>query len=445
MRRLERLGIAVLGASLGCALRVQPVPIPAHLDWALPKLEAPEPARAAPRLGVGRFADTRRASERAGQVPRLRLSPRGLVREGDNRIGDAAFTEPIAEGVRRDVIATLARSGDFSLVRPIDFDGSGWPERAELEFALVGSIEEFAASQYQRSELSPFWVGWLRSRYEPPVGRVRVRYRLYSAEGLVWQARLETTQSRAELSITQAALEAMAQNSEKLAARVRGATGAAPPARVLETRVLDGCHLGPGGVLEALEDAVGAFEREASLRLALRPEPWMPPAEADLGRALREVAGTVPPEGGIVLALMPLEGERSLWRPDVRYGMAQPFGAHAIVGCSPRGEVRSVTAIHEIGHLLGAVHVRDAGSVMHPVAEFDARFFDPLNRRILRATRDRPFGAPLPDELVQQLDAIYRAAARFPESVEGKDVQAAQDALREKSAPRSVGASASPR
>jgi hypothetical protein len=48
------------------------------------------------------------------------------VREGENRTGDAAFADEIAEGVRRDVAATLARSGDFSEVVLVPFEAGEW-------------------------------------------------------------------------------------------------------------------------------------------------------------------------------------------------------------------------------------------------------------------------------------------------------------------------------
>ncbi|MEE9281421.1 MAG: hypothetical protein V3V67_14705 [Myxococcota bacterium] len=435
LRRPEPLLGLVLAAVLGCALRVVPEPIAAHLDWPLGEAVAANGAR----LGVGPFADARPVAERKGSAPPLQVRWRGLLREGENRIGDAAFSGAVAEGVRGDAVATLARSGDFAEVRLIEFDGGAWPEGSGLDYALVARVEEFAGRQHQRSELSPFWIGWIRNRYEPPVGRVRIHYRLYDSGGLVWQGRVETRHESPGASINGAVLEAMALNSEDLAGRLHVATHRGAESRVLPTRVLDGCRLGPRGIARVMDDVVLAFQREAGLRLALSVEPWRSPRGADLEQAFRAVRAIAPPPGGIVVALVPLGGERSAWRPDMRYGIADPFGSHAVVGCTSAGAIRAVTAIHEIGHLLGAVHVQDRSSVMHTVAEFDGRFFDPLNRKILHSSRMRPFGEPLPAPLSRRLDAIYRAAARFPERVEAADLQAAQAALRDVSASPPVG------
>ncbi len=59
---------------------------------------------------------------------------------------------------------------------------------------------------------------------------------------------------------------------------------------------------------------------------------------------------------------------------------------------------------------------------MNPVAEFDSRFFDRLNRRILRVTWDRPFDAPLPVRRLRELDQIYRSALRL-DGIESEEIQ----------------------
>ena len=416
------------------------MPIPAHLSWPVEESGTSD----LPRLGVGRFTDVRPPAEREGVRPPLRVGSRGLVREGENRTGDAAFADEVTEGVRRDVTATLARSGDFSEVVLVPFEAGEWPAQHALDYALVASVEEFAGVQYQRSEVSPFWIGWLRNRYRAPTGSVRVHYRLYDPLGLVWEGRIETRREIEDASITAAALDAMALNSEELSGRLRKVIpGERADARVVATRVLDGCQLGRRGVAGVVKDASDVFEREAGLRLSPIPEPWRPPEAAELEAVLSElVRGIEPPPGGIVLALMPLESAGAGWLPEVRYGIADHLGSHVLVGCTAGGEVRTVTAIHEIGHLLGAVHVRDRSSVMHAVAEFDGRFFDPLNRRILRASRTRPFGEPLPVQMRRRLEAIYRAAARFPGQVEPRDLEAALTALREVSEGATVGTTA---
>ena len=117
------------------------------------------------------------------------------------------------------------------------------------------------------------------------------------------------------------------------------------------------------------------------------------------------------------------------------FGLADLFGQHAVVGCELAGEAPTVTVIHELAHLFGAVHVYDRSSVMHDVVEFKGRFFDPLNRRILLATRERPFGAPLPVEIARRVRAIYTAASRFPECCDPEGLAAALAAVRVASQP----------
>jgi hypothetical protein len=66
---------------------------------------------------------------------------------------------------------------------------------------------------------------------------------------------------------------------------------------------------------------------------------------------------------------------------------------------------------------------------MFPRAEFEARFFDPLNRRILRATRDRDLDAPLDPQTRQTLESLYAEARDLEQLVELADIEAAVAAL----------------
>ena len=60
---------------------------------------------------------------------------------------------------------------------------------------------------------------------------------------------------------------------------------------------------------------------------------------------------------------------------------------------------------------------------MNPVAEFDSRFFDRLNRRILRVTWDRPFDGPLSVRRLRELDQLYRSALRLHDGIESEEIQ----------------------
>ena len=348
-RAAEPLACLLLVAGLGCALRILPAPIGPHLDWPLDQTES-----ALPSLGIGHFRDARPTREREGSAPPVRVEWRGLVREGDNRTGDSDFNDTVVEGLRANVESTLARSGDFSTVRRVDLGSADKLDELGLDYLLLASVELFEGLQHQRSELSPFWIGWIRNRYGAPRGSVRVHYRLYDDAGLVWEDRIETRQESPGPSITRAVLDAMAMNSERLAGRLYAGTRGELETRVVAARVLDGCKLTPRGVAAELESPLVAFEREAGLRLALDPEPWVPPKGARLDEALNElITGTEPPPDGIVLALMPVEPLEGGWLADLRYGIADPLGAHAVVGCNKVGAIQGVTVLHELGHLLG--------------------------------------------------------------------------------------------
>jgi hypothetical protein len=136
--------------------------------------------------------------------------------------------------------------------------------------------------------------------------------------------------------------------------------------------------------------------------------------------ALAEARREAPPAGGAVVWLVPSVGPGGA----DPYGLSVPLGQHAVVACNEGGDVPVVTLAHEIAHLFGAVHVEARSSVMNRVAQFDGRFFDPLNRRILRATSGRPFGEPLPEATRERLHALYRAALSLPSGVDPREVRA---------------------
>ena len=292
-------------------------------------------------------------------------------------------------------------------------------------------MEEFSGVQAQSARVSPLSVGWVRNRFEAPVGRVAVDYRLYASGDVVWQERIHTEYEAPGRSITGAVLDAMAMTNEKLARRLAEVVRSRPEPRSIEVRVLDGCGLGSERVARLMDEVNEVYEHEVDLSFVADYEVWRP---SDFSEVRVEQ-----PRGGIALVLSPHlpepESGELFAEPNALFGIADTLGGRAVVGCREPRRVRPLTAIHEIAHLFGAVHVWDRSSVMHPVAEFDGRFFDPLNRRILETARERPFDGPLPAEMSGRLGAIYRAAERFPDRVLARDLEAAVVALERVSAP----------
>ena len=415
---------------LGCALRITPAPIEPHLS-ALEDGGSPQ----RPALGVGVFQDQRPPSARVEVHPPLRLYGIGFARRGEVRTGDTSFLGEVAAGVRRDAIATLVRSGLFSAVRPVqvaDPEALTRPRSDDPELRLTATVEQLGAFQQQNSTLSLLRVGWLRSRFEDSVGFARIHYRLYDASGLLYDYRISADHVSAGQPITRAALDAMAVANETLVRRLyadMGRPGEAAPT-VVPLRVLDACALGRERVLELLGDADEVFEREVGLRFRVEHRVWRgaaPPASAE--EVLRQVRENFPARDGVVLALVPQRASLALAFADRSFGLADPFGEHAVVGCVDGADPPVVTLVHELAHLFGAVHVHDRSSVMHDAVEFDGRFFDPLNRRILRATRARPLGQPVPAEMERRVSSIYATAARFPGCCEAESLEAASAAL----------------
>lgn len=444
MSRSERLPRAVSHLSLGllclfgtgCALRITPAPIEPHLA-VIAEDELPRPLR----LGVGLFVDKRAPEARVETHPPLRLNRIEIVRRGEVWTGDASFVGSVAAGFRRDATTTLARLGVFSSVRPVevgDEEALAWRVGSDLDLVLTATIQEFGALQHQDSVLNLLRVGWLRSRFGDPVGFVKVRYRLYDASGRLYDYRIDADHVGAGQTITRAALDAMAVANESLARRLYADLG--PPGarehRVVPLRVLDACRLGGKRIEDLMGDVGEVFEREIGIRFRLEHQRWRDAApRADAKAVLASIRRSVPPSDGIVLALVRRSRSRGPTLIPESFGLADPFGQHAVVGCELAGEAPTVTVIHELAHLFGAVHVHDRSSVMHDVAEFNGRFFDPLNRRILLATRERPFGAPLPVEIARRVRAIYTAASRFPECCDPAGLAAALAAVRVASQP----------
>jgi len=426
-----RLVAVTLAAALACASAGGPVELAPHLGWQ-PSDDAGWAT--APSLGIGRFADERPEELRSGYHPELHFRSFGLAREGTELTADADFDRPVADAVRSDVVATLRRAGTFAEVGPVDFDPrdpSAWPETGAPALVLVGTVETFEGRQWHSFEMTPFRVGFVSERWGPAQGRVALRLELWSKSERLLELRVATRRESAGGDGAEAALQALGLTSEKLALRLDAHLRAprAEPPRRLDVRVLDGCELGPTRIGKLIGETSAIYEREAGIVLVQSHELWLDrPRGTSLDSLLEEVRRFAPPPGGIVLALAPEEQVHESGLTSVRTGLSVPDGAHAVALCSGQDEVSVLTAAHELAHLFGAVHVRDPASIMHATADFDARFFDPLNRQILRSMRTRDFARPLGSAEAARLAAIYHSAEHGGE-VDHRDLDSALRAL----------------
>ncbi len=411
MSRAARvLALVLLACACGCALRPRPAPLDPHLGGGIP--EGLPPGR--PALGVGAFTDARPPQDRTGSAPRLELRWHGLVRRGENTTGDAWFAGDVAEAARRDALAALARSGAFRSVAPIA-TSAGEAARGALppgvDYALVAEIESLAAVQRQDSVFSLAVIGFFRSRFEPPRGWARLRYALYGRRGRVWEERVDVEHESRGWALPYAALDALAVANERAAASLYRKLAGEALRRTLEVRVLDACGIGPERARRLVGEAHEVFAREIATGLAPTYEQWrIPPL--DLAAALRVAQSLPVGPDSIVLGLLPLREQRA---PGARHGLAAQLGAHAVVGCVPRPQPRAGTVIHEIAHLFGAIHALDRASVMFPVLDFDGRFFDATNARVLRAGAARRFDAPPDAALARELERLYAEARARPD------------------------------
>ena len=417
MRAVALLAVVLAAGVAACAIPRGRPQIPPHLEPVLPA-DVPKDR---PRLGVLRFVDARPASGRRSFVPPLRAGVWGFKREGEEQAGDDRFAEPIGPAFRRDAIATLLRSGAFASVTPVDTASEG--EQADL--LLAGTLEAFLGIRFGSTSWDLLRLGWFRSRSDDPIGVSRVHFRLYAAGEVVWDDRIETWHKSHGESPERAALDAMAMTNETLAHRLfRHLQPSRAQLRDLPLRVLDGCALGAETVARRVSDASEILEREADLRLVAQSETWLPPSELDSTLELLEhVRGLDPAEGGALVAFVPQRREAK------DFGLARQLGEHLVVRCRADEPANPTTLAHEVAHLLGAIHVRDRASLLNPTAEFDARFLDLLNRRILRLTRGRAFGRPLAPGTRDEVEALYRAAPA--EVVLPADLERALAPLRE--------------
>jgi hypothetical protein len=295
-----------------------------------------------------------------------------------------------------------------------------------VDYLLVATLESLVAVQHQDSVLSLAVIGFFRADFDPPRGFARLHYELYGPHGRVWHERLDVEHESRGWALPYAALDALAVANESAAASLQRQLVGERVQRVVGVRVLDACGIGPDRVGRLVGEAHRVFAREIATGLEPSYEEWrIPPL--DLEGALRVAQSLPTGPDSIVLGLLPLREERA---PGTRYGLGVQLGAHAVVGCMPRPQPRAGTLIHEIAHLFGALHTLDRASVMFPVQDFDGRFFDPLNARVLRAAADRRFDAPVDPALARELERLYTEARAQGGQYEGADVEAGLRALR---------------
>ncbi|MFI5315701.1 MAG: hypothetical protein ACHQ6T_08365 [Myxococcota bacterium] len=428
--RFARIAAAALAVS-GCA-GAGPRALAPHVEW---PISDDAGWATVPALGVTLFADERVAELRGGYRPELHLRWLGFAREGVERTGDGDFDRPVDEAVRAELVATLQRAGTFASVTPVSFDPrdpEAWPRAGAPPLVLTGALEVFEGRQWRSVTVSPLQIGFVRERWGPADGRVSLRIELWSKSQRVFDARIATHRDVAQGGAADAAVQALALAAERLALRLdaRLREQRAQPPRMLDVLLLDGCELGDARAHRLIAETSAIFEREAGIVLAARRQPWTErPRRADLDELLAAAERVSPPAGGVVLALAPAQEVSELALRSVRTGLAAPLGAHAVSLCAGEDEASVLTAAHELAHLFGAVHVRDPASIMHATADFDARFFDPLNRRILRSTRSRDFARALDPDETARLAAIYRAAQEATEGVDRETVDGALRAL----------------
>ena len=429
---MTRSSLPVLAAcaALACA-GMHPRAFEPHVRWT-PSDDAGWAT--APALGVAPFADERVPELRAGYRPGVRWRWLGVEREGVERTGDAEFARPVADGVRADLSATLARAGTFASVTPVDFDPrdpAAWPQTGSPALVMTGAVEVFEGKQWRSLSVSPVQLGFMRERWGPAEGRVSLRVEVWSKAERVFEGRVSTNHDLAEGTAAQAALAALALDAEKLALRLDARLRAprAEPPRKLDVVVLDGCDLGEARVRRLVSQTSAIFEREAGIVLSGSRVLWTArPAGADVDSLLADTERFEPPPGAVLLALAPAQQTREPVLGSVRTGLAVPLGTRALALCAAEDQASVLTAAHELAHLFGAVHVKDVASIMHGTADFDARLFDPLNRRILREMRTRDFAHPLAPAQAAQLAAIYRGE-RGEQAVAASDLDGALRAL----------------
>jgi hypothetical protein len=163
-------------------------------------------------------------------------------------------------------------------------------------------------------------------------------------------------------------------------------------------------HQGAGGLLEAASDY---FEREFGIHfVTAKVEPWPAQRSASTTSLLASLKNDFPlsDKDGSYDLIVGLTGESvNVYQGrarvdrigDCREGLGNYLVSYVSAQFRYRGPYAEptldvVALLHELGHIFGAEHVRDTGSIMHE--NFDYRSeFDSKSREIILKNRLCPF------------------------------------------------------
>ena len=102
------------------------------------------------------------------------------------------------------------------------------------------------------------------------------------------------------------------------------------------------------------------------------------------------------------------------WTDRSTIGLAVPLGVDAIISAQPSFPdlgiwnplEEAMTIVHEVAHILGAIHVPDEGSIMYPYSGSFSFEFDDLNRKIIQASKFNYFNVDAKKRVTNYIDNL---------------------------------------